>query len=59
MRGDMREDQKTLVIWRRLGKKHGEGQGFKKNPTKLLITTYPKKLNSVNSVQKTTGDGGS
>jgi hypothetical protein len=43
MRGDMREDQKTLVIWRRLGKKHGEGQGFKKKSNEVIDHHLSKK----------------
>jgi hypothetical protein len=28
--------EKTLVIWRRFGKEHGEGQGFRVNPPEMV-----------------------
>lgn len=38
------QPQKTIVIWRRFGKEHGEGQGFQVNPPEVVAAHIQNKL---------------
>ena len=36
--------KRTLVVWRRLGKEHGEGQGFRVNPSDVVSAHIQRKV---------------